>query len=90
MAPRNEIVSASLLQRVSPLYSTFQPYICSTTVKANPEEGLDAMAKAHSALVTYAKSGQKVNDLASLVEAMEAFATRAANIGRAIQDLHAS
>jgi hypothetical protein len=31
MAPRNEIVSASLLQRVSPLYSTFQPYICSTT-----------------------------------------------------------
>ena len=31
MAPRNEIVSASLLQRVSPLYSTFQPYICSAT-----------------------------------------------------------
>jgi hypothetical protein len=59
-------------------------------VKANPEEGLDAMAKAHSALVTYAKSGQKVNDLSSLVEAMEAFATRAANIGRAIQALHAS
>src|SRR4030095_9396435 len=33
MAPRNEIVSASLLQRVSPLYSTFQPYICSTTLE---------------------------------------------------------
>src|SRR5262245_46436511 len=31
MAPRNEIVSASLLQRVSPLYSTFQPYVRSTT-----------------------------------------------------------
>src|SRR5262245_4477257 len=31
MAPRNEIVSASLLQSVSPLYSTFQPYIFSTT-----------------------------------------------------------
>src|SRR5262249_9957695 len=29
------IVSASLLQRVSPLYSTFQPYICSATEPAN-------------------------------------------------------
>lgn len=54
---------------------------------ANPGEGLDAMAKAHTALVKYAKSGQKVTDLASLVEAMEAFAARAANVGRAVHAL---
>ena len=30
-APRNKIFSASLLQRISPLYSTFQPYACCTT-----------------------------------------------------------
>jgi outer membrane murein-binding lipoprotein Lpp len=54
---------------------------------ADPGEGLDAMAKAHTALVNFAKSSQKVNDLASLVEAMEAFAARAMNIGRAIQAL---
>lgn len=54
---------------------------------ANPEEGLDAMAKAHSALVTYAKSGQKVRDLSSLVSAMEDFASRAKIIGQAVQEL---
>jgi hypothetical protein len=31
-APRIKIFSASLLQRASPLYSTFQPYICCTTL----------------------------------------------------------
>lgn len=55
---------------------------------ANPGEGLDAMAKAHTALVTYAKSSHKVMDLASLVDAMEAFAARAASIGQAVQALH--
>lgn len=54
---------------------------------ADPGEGLDAMANAHIALVNYAKSSQKANDLASLVEAMEAFAARAMNIGRAVQAL---
>lgn len=54
---------------------------------ANPEEGLDAMAKAHSALVTYAKSGQEATDLASLVSAMEDFAARAKIIGQAVQEL---
>jgi len=54
---------------------------------ANPEEGLDAMAKAHSALVTYAKSGQKATNLASLVSAMEDFAARAKIIGQAVQEL---
>ena len=54
---------------------------------ANPQEGLDAMAKAHSALVKYAKSKQKVNDLASLVSAMEDFAARAKIIGQAVQEL---
>ena len=54
---------------------------------ANPEEGLDAMAKAHSALVTYAKSRQKVTDLASLISALEDFAARAKIIGQAVQEL---
>ena len=45
------------------------------------------MAKAHSALVAYAKSGQKKTDLASLVSAMEDFAARAKIIGQAIQEL---
>jgi hypothetical protein len=54
---------------------------------ANPAEAIDAMSKAHSALVKYAKSGHKVNDLASLVDAMEAFATRAKSILQAVQAL---
>jgi len=54
---------------------------------ANPEGGLDAMAKAHSALITYAKSEQKITDLASLVSAMEDFAARAKIIGQAVQEL---
>jgi len=54
---------------------------------ANPADGLDAMAAAHSALVKYAKSGQKVTDLASLVSAMEDFAARAKIIGQAVQEL---
>ncbi len=54
---------------------------------ANPGEGLDAMAKAHTALVEYAKSAHKVNDLASLVSAMEAFAARAVSIGQSVQAL---
>jgi len=54
---------------------------------ANPADGLDAMAQAHSALVKYAKSGQKITDLESLVSAMEDFAARAKVIGQAIQEL---
>ncbi len=54
---------------------------------ANPGEGLDAMAKAHTALVEYSKSAHKVKDLASLVSAMEAFAARAVSIGQSVQAL---
>jgi hypothetical protein len=54
---------------------------------ANPGEGLDAMAKAHSALIVYAKSAHKINDLASLVSAMETFAARAGAIGKSVQAL---
>lgn len=54
---------------------------------SNPKAGLVAMARAHSALVTYAKSAHKITDLSSLVEAMEAFAARAAVIGQAVQEL---
>jgi hypothetical protein len=56
---------------------------------ANPGEGLDAMQKAHTALVKFAKSSHKVADFASLVDAMEAFAARAQAIGQAIQSLRA-
>lgn len=54
---------------------------------ANPAEGIDAMKKAHTALLKYAKSSHKVTDLASLVDAMEDFASRAKSIGQAIQAL---
>src|SRR5262249_36187484 len=55
---------------------------------ANPTESLDAMAKAHTALVKYAQSSNKISSLAALVEAMEAFSARAQRIGQAIQTLH--
>lgn len=55
--------------------------------RSNPKSGLDAMARAHTSLVTYARSPKKVSDLASLVEAMEAFAARAAIVGQAVQQL---
>jgi hypothetical protein len=58
-----------------------------TLATANPGDGLDAMAKAHSALIEYAKSAHKVKDLASLVSAMEAFAARAAAVGKSVQTL---
>jgi hypothetical protein len=54
---------------------------------SNPKAALSAMARAHSALVTYAKSSHEVNDFAALVEAMEAFAARAMVIGQAVQEL---
>ncbi len=54
---------------------------------ANPGDGLDAMAKAHSALVAYAKSAHKVKDFASLAAAMDAFAARAVSIGKSVQAL---
>ena len=54
---------------------------------ANPADAIDAMKKAHTALIKYAKSSHKVTDLASLDDAMEAFAARAKEIGQAIQAL---
>jgi len=57
---------------------------------ANPQDGLDAMAKAHSALVKYARSRQRRADLVTLVEAMEAFAVRAATVGQAVKALQGS
>ena len=46
--------------------------------------GLDAMAQGHQKLVEYAKSPKKPQDLADLVEAMDAFVTRAKVIADAI------
>lgn len=54
---------------------------------ANPAEGLNAMIKAHSALVTYANSSQKLTDFASLVTEMELFANRAESLDQAVQAL---
>ena len=54
---------------------------------SNPQAGLTAMARAHSALVTYARSSHKPADFAALVGAMEAFAARAMVIGQAVQEL---
>jgi len=54
---------------------------------ANPSEAIDAMKRAHTALVKYARSSHKVTDLASLVDAMEVFASRAKSLGESIQVL---
>lgn len=56
---------------------------------ANPKEGLAAMAKAHAALVNYARSSKKINDFGALVDAMEAFAGRAQRLGQAVNALRA-
>lgn len=54
---------------------------------ANPKEGLAAMAKAHAALVNFARSRKKIADFSALVDAMEAFAGRAQRLGQAVQAL---
>jgi hypothetical protein len=54
---------------------------------ANPKEGLEAMARAHAALVGYARSRKKIVDFGTLVDAMEAFSARAQRLGQAVQAL---
>ena len=49
--------------------------------------GLDAMAQAHAKLVTYAKSSKQPQDLAALIEATDAFVTRATVIANAIKTI---
>jgi hypothetical protein len=49
--------------------------------------GLDAMAQAHQKLVDYAKSSKHPQDLAELVEATDAFVTRAKVIADAIKTI---
>jgi hypothetical protein len=49
--------------------------------------GLDAMAQAHQKLVDYAKSSKTPQDLAELVEATDAFVTRAKVIADAIKTI---
>ncbi|HEY0426525.1 MAG TPA: hypothetical protein VGC76_01840, partial [Pyrinomonadaceae bacterium] len=48
---------------------------------ANPQEALEAMAAAHTALIKFAKSKKKISDFGSLVEAMDFFAERAQQFG---------
>ena len=54
---------------------------------SNPNEGLEAMKKAHQALVDYAKSDKNDKDLADFVEAMEVFTLRAQRVGVAVNQL---
>jgi len=49
--------------------------------------GLDAMTQAHQELLDYAKSQKSPQDLADLIEAVDAFVTRAKVIADAIQTL---
>ena len=49
--------------------------------------GLDAMAQAHQELVDYAKSAKNPQDLAELIEATDAFVTRAKVIADAINTI---
>jgi len=49
--------------------------------------GLDAMSQAHQKLVEYAKSSKNPQDLAELIEATDAFVTRAKVISDAIQTI---
>ena len=49
--------------------------------------GLDAMVQAHQELVAYARSDKSPQDLADLVEAMDAFVTRAKVIADAIRSI---
>ncbi|SFM38485.1 hypothetical protein [Nitrosomonas communis] len=49
--------------------------------------GLDAMAQAHQKLVDYAKSPKNPQDLAELIEATDAFVTRAKVIADAIKTI---
>lgn len=50
-------------------------------VTANPADTMDAFSAAHEALVKYAKSKKKAEDLAALSDAMLAFAARAKAAG---------
>ena len=54
---------------------------------SNPSEGLDAMATGHSALVDYAKSPKKTEDLAAFAAQMETFVARAKRVGNAVRQL---
>jgi hypothetical protein len=53
----------------------------------DPGEGIDALLEAHRALVEYAKSPKKAQDISEFAAQMQAFAARAQRIGEAIRDL---
>jgi hypothetical protein len=58
---------------------------------ARPAVGLEAMKRAHTALVAFArKPKHEVSDFASLVDAMESFAATARRVGAAVDRLRGS
>ena len=75
-----------LKQRADDLKTRLDEY--ETFIAADPAEALDAMAKAHAALLKYAEQKRKSpQTLAELVEAMEAFSARAKRIGDSVHAL---
>jgi hypothetical protein len=54
---------------------------------SNPREGFDALAAAHGALVDYARSPKKTEDLATFTSQMEDFAARAKRVGDSLKRL---
>lgn len=59
-------------------------------LSAQPTEGLEAMKKANTALVKFAKTPKpNINDFASFAEAVDSFANTASRVGKAIQGLTA-
>ncbi len=59
-------------------------------LSAQPNDGLEAMKKANTALVKFAKTPKpNINDFASFAEAMDSFANTASRVGKLIQELTA-
>lgn len=58
-----------------------------TAVAFNPSDLLSSLQKAHEALVEYAESGRKIQNLTQLVEALTVFRERAAIVAEAVLQL---
>ena len=58
-----------------------------TLLTADPREGFDVMIRAHEALVAYARSSKRPEDLAAFAEAMDDFVASAKIIAGAVSEL---
>ena len=73
---------AALLDQIDLIAAKYQ-----AAVTANPSDAVDGIRDAHAALVTYARSSRKPQDLAALIEAIETFNNRLEPIVNAIDKL---